>query len=48
MRNITKFGRKLLEADRYGVFAVGIEDVYTLGDVAVFTSTQKFTDRIEL
>ena len=48
MRNITKFGKKLLEADRYGIFAAGIEDAYNLGDVAVFTNMQEFNDWLEL
>lgn len=48
MQNITKFGRKLLEADRYGIFAAGIEGAYNLGDVAVFSDSQEFNDWLEL
>jgi hypothetical protein len=47
-RNITKFGNKLHEADRYGIFAVGIEDAYGLGDVTVFKDTQEYNDWLEL
>jgi len=47
MRNITKFGRKLLEADRFGIFVAGIEDAYQLGDVAVFADKQEFDDWLE-
>jgi hypothetical protein len=47
MRNITKFGKKLLEADRYGIFAAGIEDAYRLGDVEVFADMQAYSDWLE-
>jgi hypothetical protein len=47
-RNITKFGNKLLEADRYGIFAVGIEDAYGLGDVTVFKDRQEYSGWLEL
>jgi len=47
-RNITKFGNKLLEADRYGLFAAGIEDAYGLGDVSVFKNKQVYKDWLEL
>lgn len=48
MRNITKFGKKLLEAERYGIFAAGIEDAYRLGDVEVFADKQAYSDWLEL
>lgn len=48
IRNITKFGKKLLEADRYGIFVAGIEDVYRLGDVAAFANEQVFGEWLEL
>jgi hypothetical protein len=47
MQNITKFGRELLEADRFGIFAVGIEDAYQLGDVATFANKQEYDDWLE-
>lgn len=44
MRNISKFGRKLMESNRHGIFAVGLEDACQLGDVVAF-ETQSDYDR---
>jgi hypothetical protein len=48
MQNITKFGRNLLKADRYGIFAVGIEDANKLGDAEAFADKQAYSDWLEL
>jgi len=48
MKNITKFGGKLREKDRFGIFAVGIEDAYRLGDIEVFADKQAYSDWLEL
>lgn len=48
LSNITKFGRKLLEGNRFGIIAVGIEDAYRLGDVSIFADKCAYGDWLEL